>query len=126
MFALAALSVAVMAADDPIVAQARAKLADPARPFTLSVTITLKPGMADALAAAARPCVAATRKEKGCLAYDFSASTDDPAEVLLYERWASLDALAAHLGQPHTKALLAEFPKLSTGMKLVVRRPIGE
>lgn len=125
MLALAALSLC-LTAEDPIVTLVRPKLTDPAKPFVLAVTITLKPGQAEAFAAAVKPVVAASRKEKGCLAYEFSLSTDDPAEVLVYERWANLDALAAHLATPHFRSLSAVVPKLTDGMKLVVRTPIGE
>ena len=38
-----------------------------------------------------------SRGEAGCLAYAFSADPVEPGRVLLYERWASKEALAAHL-----------------------------
>jgi quinol monooxygenase YgiN len=113
-------------ADDPIVAQIRPKLADPGKPFVLAVTITLKPGKAEAFAAAVKPAVAASRKERGCLAYDFTLNADDPTEVFIYERWADLGALAAHLATPHFKALGPAVADLTTGMRLVVRTPIGD
>lgn len=39
----------------------------------------------------------ATRLEKGCLDYVFSADPDDPGIVRLFERWETAGDLAAHL-----------------------------
>ena len=41
--------------------------------------------------------IRATRLEKGCLDYVFTADTDDPGIVRLFERWETADDLAAHL-----------------------------
>jgi quinol monooxygenase YgiN len=38
-----------------------------------------------------------SRAEEGCLEYTMSADPLDPGRVLLYERWASQEALDAHL-----------------------------
>lgn len=38
-----------------------------------------------------------SRAEPGCLEYSFSADPIDPSRVLLFERWASQEALDAHL-----------------------------
>ena len=38
-----------------------------------------------------------SRAEDGCLAYAFSADPLEPGRVLLFERWESKDALAAHI-----------------------------
>ena len=38
-----------------------------------------------------------SRAEPGCLEYTFSADPIDPGRVLLFERWESKGALAAHL-----------------------------
>ena len=41
--------------------------------------------------------VAATRTERGCLAYGFSADAGDPGRVQLVERWESMADLEAHV-----------------------------
>jgi quinol monooxygenase YgiN len=38
-----------------------------------------------------------SRAEEGCLEYTFSADPLDPGRVLLFERWATQEALDAHL-----------------------------
>ncbi|MCZ6784763.1 MAG: putative quinol monooxygenase [Proteobacteria bacterium] len=45
-----------------------------------------------------------TRKEAGCLTYAFSVDVNDPTMVRIFERWESMDALAAHFKTPHMAA----------------------
>src|SRR5689334_20696462 len=67
------------------------------RPFALAVLVKVKEGQEKALVKVARPCIAATRKEKGCIAYELNQDLDDPRQFVFYEKWQSVDALAAHL-----------------------------
>ena len=48
-----------------------------------------------------------SRDEPGCLEYTYAADPIDPGRVVLYERWASQEALDAHL------ALLRTGPRPS-------------
>ncbi len=41
--------------------------------------------------------VKASRAEKGCIVYAFSADPIEPGRVLLFERWEDKASLAAHL-----------------------------
>jgi len=41
--------------------------------------------------------VRTSRGENGCISYAFSPDPLDPGRVLLFERWESKEALAAHL-----------------------------
>lgn len=84
-------------------------------PFTLVVTLKVKKGQEKALLAAAAPCIGATRKEKGCVAYELIQDIDDPSRFVFYERWTSTDALAAHLNAEHTKKLVGGLGKLLDG-----------
>ncbi|MDR2528345.1 MAG: antibiotic biosynthesis monooxygenase [Synergistaceae bacterium] len=52
-----------------------------------------------------RPCVEATRKEKGCVRYELFASTEDDVTLQFIEEWTDLDCLRAHIKSSH----LAEF-----------------
>jgi len=63
--------------------------------------LRLKPGMAEKAAAEARKVVAGTVKEDGCLYYDFHLSVSDPTRLVAVERWASREALDAHMHTPH-------------------------
>ena len=67
------------------------------------VIATLKalPGKQAALIAGAKPCIAATRKENGCLFYDLSQSVTDPDSFTFVERWTTREALEAHFHTPH-------------------------
>lgn len=67
-------------------------------------TLTAKPGKRDALIAGAKPCIAATLKEKGCLSYELLQSTSNPDTFNFVERWETRDHLAAHFDTPHLKA----------------------
>jgi quinol monooxygenase YgiN len=101
--------------EHPLVARVRGKVKDPARPFVLLVSIKAKAGMGKALEEAFAPCVAATRKEAGCLAYDLSRDADDPTVYLMYEKFKSVAALADHLKQDHTLMLLKALEPILDG-----------
>jgi len=61
----------------------------------------IDPARREAALAAAREMMAETHKEKGCLAYTFSADLADAARFHLFERWESQGALEAHFATPH-------------------------
>jgi quinol monooxygenase YgiN len=110
----ATLPVGVRAQEEnPLVAQVRAAVSDPSKPFVMLIRIEAKPGMGKQLEAAFAPAIAATRKEKGCLAYDLGRSAKSPDAYVLYERWASLDDLKAHLAAKHIAELLPKLGELS-------------
>jgi quinol monooxygenase YgiN len=90
----------------------KASLKDSTRPFTLLVHLQLKEGSGAKFEAAFAPAIKATRKEKGCLAYDLSRDTKTPTRYLIYERWRDLPALEAHLKSEHITALLREIGEL--------------
>ena len=58
-------------------------------------------GQAAALIAGARTCIDATRREDGCISYDYVQDTERPDIVMVVERWSSREALAAHFHVPH-------------------------
>jgi len=66
-------------------------------------TMTLKPGTRDKVLAAAKPCIAATRKEKGCIFYDLNTSAENPNLLTFVERWETREDLAAHAKSEHIK-----------------------
>ncbi len=84
-------------------------------PFTLVVTFQVKKGEEGALIEAAKPCIAATRKEKGCITYEMSQDIGDKTKFIFYERWKSPADLAAHLNAEHTKKLVGKLPDLLDG-----------
>jgi quinol monooxygenase YgiN len=115
------------AQENPIEAQVKASLKDPAKPFTMLITLKIKDGAAAKFEAAFAKAAAGTRKEKGNKAYDLSRSTKSANEYVVYERFLSLAALQEHLKADHTTALLTELPELLDGppeVKVLV--PVGE
>jgi len=66
--------------------------------------LTIKPGSLEAVTAAAKPCIEATRKEKGCISYDLHASISEPETLVFVERWERREDLTAHSRQPHLQA----------------------
>jgi quinol monooxygenase YgiN len=113
---LPGLASATRGADDhPAVALVKSKVKDPARPFALLVTIQAKPGKGKELEAAFAPCIAATKREPGCLAYELNRDPDDPTNYLLFEKWKDVAALQAHLKAGHTQELFKAIGPLSDG-----------
>ncbi len=70
----------------------------------VSAKVTASAGKRDAFVQAAQPCIAATRKEQGCVFYELYASTDNPDTLMYFEKWTSRDALAKHMEAEHMKA----------------------
>ena len=60
-------------------------------------TLKVDPDQRDAFIAGRMDGMRVTRAEPGCLEYTFSADPTDPGRIMLMERWASQQDLAAHL-----------------------------
>lgn len=56
---------------------------------------------------AAKDCIAATRREPGCLAYDMHESISDSGHFVFVERWSSRADVDRHMRAPHLQAFLA-------------------
>ncbi len=113
--------------EDPIVAQVKAALKDPAKPFTMVIVLHLKDGMQDKFDAAFAKAKKETRKEKGNITYDLNRDIKDPTRYVVYERWKTLADLEDHIKAAHTVALLAELKDMLAGAPEVkVLLPAGE
>jgi len=75
--------------------------------IVVQVEVIVEPGSADKVRDAVKKMEQATRQEAGCLKYAFSVDVSDPGMVRVTERWATLEAIKAHLASPH----MAEFNK---------------
>ena len=82
------------------------------------VTMMIKPGQMDAFLAECRRIRPLVLAEDGCHMYDFTREIDtgsgrqepvDPNRVTLYEKWASLEALAAHSASAHMKEFVGRM-----------------
>jgi quinol monooxygenase YgiN len=74
--------------------------------------LKLKPGMRAAFIEEYARGVAATRREPGCIFYDYGISPVDPDAMIIMECFASEAAHAAHLATPHFKAVWRAFERL--------------
>lgn len=75
-------------------------------PFTLIVHLQVKKGEEKGFIEAAKPCIAATRKEAGCVAYELHQDKSDPTKFVFFEKWKNGEALVKHLNEEHTKKLV--------------------
>ncbi len=64
-------------------------------------TAHVRPEAREQYLEAARACIAATREETGCLAYDLHQSVTDPNRFVFVERWTSREALQGHFAADH-------------------------
>lgn len=71
-------------------------------------------GLVDKIVPALSAMMAATNAEEGCEHYSFSRHIDDPDMIIISERWASPEALAAHGASAHMKA----FNQALSGVRL--------
>ena len=75
------------------------------------VTVLARWVVAPGREAEVRELVATLRErslaEAGCLGYEVFASVDDPATMLLAERYRDADAIEAHRGSAHYRDLVA-------------------
>lgn len=115
LFGVATLSESQAADDHPAVALVKSKVKDPTKPFAIVVTIKVKVGKEKEFEAAFAPCIAATKKEPGCISYELNRDPDHPSTYMNYEKFKSVAALEEHLKQPHTQKLLATVPMLADG-----------
>jgi quinol monooxygenase YgiN len=77
---------------DPIIVIARARV---------------RPDAHASFIAAARDCIAATRCEQGCLAYDMHESVTSAGCFVFVENWETRADVDRHMRQPHLQAFLA-------------------
>lgn len=57
----------------------------------------------------------ASREEPGCLAYEVSIRTDAPEVIMIWQQWASVDALERHFASAHVDEFLDAIPDLVDG-----------
>ena len=96
-------------------------------PFTLIVHFEVRKGEEGTIIEAAKPCIEATRKEKGCLAYELHQDAEEPTKFTFFEKWKSPEALAEHMAAGHTKKLLGVLGKVAAGeAKLLLAKSVDD
>ncbi len=121
MFAFAFAAEVRAEDENPVIKLIKSKVKDVKKPFALTVEMKVKPGKEKELEEAFAPCLAATRKEPGCVAYHLNRDADHPEMYTMYEHFKSLAAIEAHLKEKHTETLLKTVPAFLDGeMKIKV------
>ena len=69
--------------------------------YCLAVRWTIKDGELDAVLAALRPLVDASRREPGCETYQAHRDPENPNVIFLYERYVDEAAYHAHAESEH-------------------------
>jgi quinol monooxygenase YgiN len=62
------------------------------------------PGGIDQLKDEMENVIEATRREDGCINYDFAVDIGDPTRLIVFERWRDQEALDEHIKSPHIAA----------------------
>jgi quinol monooxygenase YgiN len=75
-------------------------------------SFTAAPGREAEAEAAFRGLLEPTHGEEGCILYALHRGVDDPRRLAFVERWASREALEAHLGSPHIAEVLSRAAEL--------------
>jgi quinol monooxygenase YgiN len=69
----------------------------------------------------AREMAEATRREAGCLPYDFYSSLHDGNVFFLFEEWATDDALLRHFQTEHMATFQRRLPDLLASRPMLKR-----
>jgi quinol monooxygenase YgiN len=80
--------------------------------LTVIAKITAKKEAVEKVAKQLTNLVPPTRKEQGCVQYSLYQDNDDPAVLMVYERWESKNDLDAHMNTKHFKECFAEIEGL--------------
>jgi quinol monooxygenase YgiN len=88
-------------------------------------SFTAQPGKEPEATEAFKALVEPTHREEGCVLYALHQGVDDPARLAFVERWASRQALDAHLASPHVQEVLARVEELfGDSADIVVYEPL--
>lgn len=101
--------------DHPVVKLIKGKVKDVKKPFALIVEFKVKAGKEKEALEAFAPCLVATRKEPGCVAYFLNRDPDHPELFIMYEQFKSIAAIEEHLKLKHTETLLKTLGTLTDG-----------
>lgn len=86
-------------------------------------TLIAKPDKHAELIAGAKPCIAATLKEAGCISYDLLHSITEPNTFTFVERWETREALTAHSKAEHLKVWRKISGECITGRTIEIVHP---
>ncbi len=85
---------------------------------------TAKPGQIDALCAAAKPWIAASRVEPGCLRFDLNRDVEHPDRLVLIASWANREAHQAHGRTQHVQQFIAASAPFLVTVEILRLTPV--
>jgi len=88
--------------------------------------IEIAPEGVDAASKAALAMVEETRKEPGCLVYEFSRIIGSENRLRVYEEWVDEAALLAHFEMPHMATFRAALSEIGVVSRNISRIEMGE
>ena len=62
-----------------------------------------------------RQMTKASRREDGCISYEFFVGLTDPSVLLLFQEWESAEALQCHYETKHMETFLRRLPRVLDG-----------
>ena len=74
-------------------------------PILIAGTVQVDPARREEALEAGKPHMEATRAQKGCLDYVWSADLLVPGQIYVFERWENQECLEAHLKGAHYLAM---------------------
>ena len=83
--------------------------------------VAVRPERRDEAVRAALAMAEATRKEDGCITYQFSSDLADRNLIFIFEEWESDEALALHFQTEHMQVFRKQLPGLLAGPSTVKR-----
>jgi quinol monooxygenase YgiN len=83
--------------------------------------VLVRPERREEAVRAALAMAEATRKEPGCITYQFSADLADPNTIRIFEEWESEEALSHHFQTEHMRVFRAQLPDLLAGPPTIRR-----
>ena len=85
----------------------------------IGARLQVKAEKVDEFVAAAKPVIAASRAEPGCLSYTLLQDPYDKTAFCFFEEWKSQQAIDEHFATPHFKAFGAQLKELITGAPVI-------
>ncbi|MCX7008651.1 MAG: putative quinol monooxygenase [Kiritimatiellaeota bacterium] len=85
----------------------------------IGARLQVKAEKVDEFIAAAKPCIAASRAEPGCISYTLLQDPSDKTAFLFFEEWKNQQAIDEHFGTPHFKAFGAQLKDFLNGKPVI-------
>ena len=86
----------------------------------VAVEIVVKDGTVEGIRSALRTMEDATQKEPGCITFVFSVDVNDSTMIRIYERWETIESLAARFKTPHMAPFRKVLKEVQQSMKVDV------